>query len=179
MRKILISCCVILLLISASIALSQSGGKTLDPSYKKIDVSDPLSSLSSSIQSELSSAVAAPSTPLILKGVAQAFPVMGVCCSGGTVALCGQIVDINWYNKPATVDLSKFNTLTVTFSSLPPGPANWCLMLGGHTIDKYSIDNTSVVLDVTTCPDCFSGTSALYDQFYIGQVESWTTAPAS
>ena len=50
MRKILILCCVFLILTAASIVWSQSGVKTLDPSYKKIDVTDPLTALSSPIQ---------------------------------------------------------------------------------------------------------------------------------
>jgi hypothetical protein len=175
MRKILISCCVILLLISASIALSQSGGKTLDPSYKKIDVSDPLSSLSSSIQSELSSAVAAPSTPLILKGVAQSFAPFGVCCDDSNkVELCNVYKTITWYNQPATVVLSQFNTLTVTFSSTPPGPAYW--YFDSNTI--FPIDNTTIVLDKSTCPICFSS-GTLFTQINISQDVSWTTAPAS
>ena len=179
MRRILFLCCFVLISTSASSVWAQSEGKTLDPSYKKIDVSDPLSSFSSSIQSELSSAIAAPTSPLILKGIAQGFDVLGVCCdSNKKVTLCDSSKIINWYNQPASVDLSQFSTLTVTFSSTPPGPAYWNLG-GGAATGNFSIDNTAVVLDKATCPNCFSASSALFTTFYISQTESWTTAGSS
>lgn len=181
MRKILILCCVFLILTAASIVWSQSGVKTLDPSYKKIDVTDPLTALSSPIQSELSSVVAPPTSPLILKGVAQGFLVLGVCCvysPSTAVVLCGDNKPINWYNTPSSVNLSQFNTLTVTFSSMPPGPAYWYLG-GGASMGTFSIDNTPIVLDKTTCPNCFSSSSALFSTFYISQNGSWTTVGTS
>ena len=179
MRKILILCCVFLILTAASIVWSQSGGKTLDPSYKKIDVTDPLTALSSPIQSELSSVVAPPTSPLILKGVALGFLVLGVCCnSSKQVVLCGDNKTISWYDQPTTVNLSQFNTLTVTFSSMPPGPAYWYLG-GGASMGTFSIDNTPIVLDKTTCPNCFSSSSALFTTFYISQHGSWTTVGTS
>lgn len=177
MCRIVIFCCVILVFAFIPIVYALSESKPQDSTYQKIDVSDPLSSVSSSNKSELSSPIAAPATPLILKGVAQGFLVMGVCClySPSTeVVLCGDSQLISWYNKPATVDLSQFNTLTVTFSSLPPGPAHWYLS-GGTGTGNYSIDNTSIVLDKTTCPTCFSSGGTLNTTFTITQNESWTT----
>lgn len=181
MGRILIFWSMVLVFALGPFSYAQSDSKSMDSTYQKIDVSDPLSSISSSIRSELSSVVAAPTTPLILKGVAQGFLVLGVCCvysPSTAVVLCGNSQSISWYDKPATVDLSQFNTLTVTFSSLPPGPAYWSLS-GGTGIGNYSIDNTSIVLDKTTCPNCFSSGGTLNTTFSITQNESWTTVGTS
>lgn len=167
--KTLLLCSSILLLVVP--AWGQSDTKASDQQGQQVSPAPTAGNLNS-IQSELSSVVTPPTSPAALMGVAKGFAAMGQCCnSSGKPVLCGSSVDIVWYNSPTGAVLSNFNSLTFIISSLPPGPASWTLP-GGFITTPLPVDSTVVVLDKTTCLECFTGTS-LPGSVALQQVESW------
>jgi len=167
--KTLLLCSSILLLVVP--AWGQSDTKASDQQGQQVSPAPTAGNLNS-IQSELSSVVTPPTSPAALMGVAKGFLAMGQCCnSSDKPVLCGSSVSIVWYNSPTAPVLSNFNSLTFIISSLPPGPASWSLT-GGVITTPLPVDSTVVVLDKTTCSNCFTGTS-LPGFVYLQQVESW------
>lgn len=178
-RKTLVVCILTLLLVSVVSVFGQFEKKVDDMLGKKVIL--PENTSTNDMQSQLSSVVVAPTTPVFYQGFSTGFNVMGACATWDDKAdpkcqatLCTSNAAIRWYGPVPT--MSNFNTLTITISSLPPGPCG--IGLGNATTvyaNYINLDSTVMVLDPVNYPQFFQSTTTLTSVWF-KQLESWTTA---
>ena len=169
-----------LLLVSVVSVFGQFEQKVDDMLNQKVTMPKTVRQDSNPATSEMQSAVAAPSTPLTLTGIANGFSTMGLYCNGSSKVYLGYSDGtISWYNLPSGVNLNNYNCLTITFSSLPPGPTNFKFYGSGTSAsDSVPLDSTLVVLDKAKYPTFFPS-SYQFLGVQLAQANSWSTSDVS